>query len=373
MSTRLPLSSLSAAVLYSHFHPHRVGHFLSNSDLISSDLPVQRRRPFRLVVSLAVSMGALLLLASRLSIGWADLLAADISIPALVAAQLVLWASLPIRAAQWSALVGRQVAKPFFPLLASHALGAYADIFLPFRGGEVARIATAIRLARMKVSTAMVSLAAVRIADFPVVFLLGGLTFALVPRTRNGVLELLSSLRESVGGLVPFLLTSLATAAGLTCLCFAVAVSLFGRSRLRESQLPERLMRGFLKGKETFAVFDASAFLLGVSAALCCWALYVASAIPLLVALSVPVGDLLPVALMVTFCAAMAQMIPAAPSAIGTFHLAVIWALHIVAPDIGEPTSVMFAIQLHLLGSIGMAIPGMLVIPILGIWERKKL
>lgn len=55
-------------------------------------------------------------------------------------------------------------------------------------------------------------------------------------------------------------------------------------------------------------------------------------------------------------------MLPAAPGGIGTVHAASIVALQSIRPDIAHEKALAVAVVLHAVGTIGPALPGLLVI-----------
>jgi hypothetical protein len=85
--------------------------------------------------------------------------------------------------------------------------------------------------------------------------------------------------------------------------------------------------------------------------------------VPLVLALGIGLDDAFRVALVVLGMTVVAQMLPALPGAVGTFHAACVLALHLTRPDIAISSAIAFALVFHFVSTLVPGIVGLLYLP----------
>jgi uncharacterized membrane protein YbhN (UPF0104 family) len=94
-----------------------------------------------------------------------------------------------------------------------------------------------------------------------------------------------------------------------------------------------------------------------------CWALFAAAAVPLLLGFGASFYGACISALVLTGLTTLAQMLPAAPGALGTFHVLGLAALELSMPELIHAEALALVVLLHLLGTLGPALPGFFFLP----------
>ena len=100
----------------------------------------------------------------------------------------------------------------------------------------------------------------------------------------------------------------------------------------------------------------ASAFM----CALCCWVLFTLASVPLLMSMGLDRGTSLYAALIITGATTFFQLLPSAPTAVGTFHVGCSLALSWVLPELDGAQALAFAVVLHGVGAFSPVLPGLL-------------
>jgi hypothetical protein len=88
-----------------------------------------------------------------------------------------------------------------------------------------------------------------------------------------------------------------------------------------------------------------------------CWILFTSASIPLLLDLDIEFQEAVYAALMITGATTFIQLLPSAPTAVGTFHFGCTLGLSLALPEIGSSQALAFAVALHGVGALAPAVP----------------
>lgn len=295
---------------------------------------------------------------------------ASVPPPAAILTLAVVYAAIPLRILQWRMLLRAPV--PFQDALAATFLGHLGNFLLPLRGGEVVRAYALARRTGLAFTRVATSVFLVRLQDLPPVLLLVALTFCLIPEPgeAQSTSTWLSPSALAVA-MRTLALMILAAAAGLF-IAQKWFSSLLRRLTLWLAGLAPALAKRI--NTVTAAVqtgLDAlragPRFLAAQAVAVVCWALYALSPVPLLVGFGLTPARACLTAVAATAVTTAAHMLPSAPSAAGTYHAFCYAAVLACNPDMDPGRLVAYAFLVHLLGSLGPALPGLVFLP--GAWD----
>lgn len=285
------------------------------------------KRAIQAAVGLAISAGALWLTLRGKDLGaiWAAMREADYRYLAPYVAILLLIHLA--RTVRWGLLLEPVGKVPFARLNAVAAVGFMALVLLPFRLGEFARPYLVSEPGRLRVSTALSSVVAERIADGIFTGLLLSVTLLAVPDTAPGVAVL------RVGGVV----VSLAFAGALVFLVVAyrnrtLAVRIAGAAlRPFSARVAERvqgMLDAFIHGLRLLP--GPRKLALFAVLTLAYWALNALGMKVLALAFGFDLGLVQSCALLGVLVVGI--MIPAGPGMVGTFQGAVVVGLGMFLP-----------------------------------------
>ncbi|NIM62906.1 MAG: hypothetical protein GTN89_03270 [Acidobacteria bacterium] len=333
------------------------------------------KRLFRSALGATVSVALLLLLfrvadvrevASRITL---------FSAPGLALAVGITLICIPLRALQWQWLLGKPKSASFGEILRSLSLGYLGNCLLPMRGGELLRTYLLARAASLRIGRVFVSVVLNRVQDLPPILLLLMLTLGLLEFDRPLVFDGAGLLQDPVE-IPPAQLTGalhgFAWAIGIVAVAM-LASFLFlepiERLLLRlNSRLPRtwsaRLELHILQGVEAFRIVGRPSFFWGAQLLSAIgWMLFVAMGVPLLGDLGLGTAEAFRVSIAVLGLSVVAQMLPALPGAVGTFHVAAVLALLLMKPETEPSTAIAFSLVFHFVSNIVPGIVGLAYLP----------
>lgn len=302
-----------------------------------------------------------------------------VSCRAVLASVLIGWLSIPLRTVQWRWLLGGPHDLGFRPTLRATCLGYVGNCLLPMRGGEVLKAYLLARWASIPFPRVFASVVLARIQDFAPILALLAVTLMVIPAETG-----LRHAGGRLGGARVFVSGSDLRAAFrlLALFIFALAAMLVTARRhfpvirqflvkglgfvsLRLAHRAESVLTQLGKAAE---VLGSKRYFWGAQGlAFICWGLFVCAQVPLLMAFSVEFERAWVAAVIVTGVTTVAHLLPSVPGALGTFHGFCIVALRLSNPEMDLDTAVAYAVAAHLVGTVGLALPGLVLAP--GSWK----
>ena len=279
---------------------------------------------------------------------------------------MLLWVSLPLRAWQWQGLmVG--VEKPGLKsVFKAVCVGHLGNLVLPFRGGEAVKTLHLSRNSTMPIESLLSSLLIVRLQDLLPIGLMVLLSFFLLGSmtgSEDAIILDSSGLLIGLGLTVGIAIIGLVSLWLITRYWEWVVRSLHPFQRFFQPKWYEwgiarldAIHEGLQGLRSTRAFFQTQAYSLG------CWLLFWCATIPVLIGAGIAPMEAPYIAFVVTGLSTLVQVLPPAPSGIGTYHAACITALSWSAPYLPSEDAIAIAITLHLLGSLGIGLPGVGVV-----------
>ena len=328
------------------------------------------RRWFRLLLGISVS-GAFVLWLTH-TVNSKDILAAMAGItPLSIAASLgILVLSIPLRAVQWIWLMEPPNRISFRASVQYICLGHLANLFLPLRGGEVVKAGLLSRKTGLPFESALASVALCRLQDLPPIFIVSGVVaFLLNPGSVSADLAQAGLdidpgvTRAAIWGMG---IAMVALLGGFTA-AFLALEQLQALMAWIARPFPEKFRVWILRRSEHVlgslrVVRRASPFWGAQALSLLCWVIFAVASVPILAAFDLPMPLSIRAAVSIAAFGTFAQVIPAAPSALGVFHAACLGALAVSAPSLSHSDALAIAVIVHLVGNIGPALPGVLVL-----------
>jgi uncharacterized protein (TIRG00374 family) len=313
-----------------------------------------------LLLGVAISAGLLALILRQVDL--ADVrrhLAAARLLPLLITVVLATL-TFPIRAVRWRYLLRRPDGAPmrFSPLWHATAMGFMANNVLPLRAGEIVRPLAVARIADVRFTSALASIAVERIFDALTIVLL--LTIALAsPGLGAGV---------AVGGIPVSRLAATAaalSAAGLVAGSLMVARPLAAERLVRRVVRSERLayrLVGLLEGvRQGLRALDSPRRVVPVVAwSLVLWLVNAASFWVCFAAFDIQVG--FAGALLVQGLLVFGVSVPSTPGYVGPFEAAIVAGLALYG--VPEDRSFSYALAYH--------VTTFLPIVLLGLWSTVR-
>ncbi len=306
----------------------------------------------------------------------------DLSPWASLASALVICASIPLRSQQWRYLLAGAPEVTFALSARAICLGNLVNSVVPARGGEVAKAWLLSRWSGLPFGRILTSLVIARVLDLGCILILLGAMFAFVP-IADGIANAVGTDIEP-----PFSLSEESLDAGLRS--FA-AVSLTAAVLLAVISLKRkafgRLMRGLAARVSPAAARiwdrhwnpvevalgvtrDVRRFWAAVGLNLACWVVFATTPLPMLLALGLDLRSALTATVGIAGLTTLAQLVPAAPTALGTFHATCLLALAICCPEIDAERALAFTLVFHVVDTLGASIPGLLLVP--GAWSDLR-
>jgi uncharacterized protein (TIRG00374 family) len=272
----------------------------------------------------------------------------------LIAAVIIATITFPIRAVRWRHLLRRPNGEPLpqAPLWHATAMGFMANNVLPLRAGEIIRPFAVSRLADVRFTTALASIAVERIFDALTVVLL--LTLALAsPGLGAGV---------AIGGVPVSRIAAVAagvSAAALVAGAFVVARPLAAEGLVRRlissRRVADRLVALIEGVRQGLAALDSPRRLAPVLAwSLVLWAVNAASFWVCFAAFDIPVG--FAGALLVQGLVVLGVSVPSTPGYIGPFEAAIVAGLALYG--VSEDRSFSYALAYHVTTFIPIVLLG---------------
>jgi uncharacterized membrane protein YbhN (UPF0104 family) len=260
------------------------------------------------------------------------------------ASLLCLWLSIAIRCVQWRCLLPTSAAIRRGGVFKSLCAGYVGNAFIPWGGGDFLKAYFLCRFSNVTIPQGLASIYLMRLCDLPPVLLLilAGLT-----------------LFTKEGGQARFLAIPASIFALVTAVLFLLT---FYVSRGNRTPLPliARIAPLFEQLRDTRGI---RRYLMTQTHAFTCWAIFVVAPIPLMLALSFEPANALKTSVAMTGFAALVQMVPITPGAIGTYHLLCFYVAGALNPSLGNGTIAAYAVASHLIGTLGPALPGLLSLP----------
>lgn len=283
----------------------------------------------------------------------------------IAVAVIVLYSTLPLRALQWRLLTAQNKKAPFHAYWRAICFGHLANVFLPFRSGDILKSITLNRLTGQPLEHILVSAFYSRLQDIlPIlIFFLMGI-FAM--EYEIGGLGLLAEPLKDDLMLAPFYAQSLTAFLLLVLVGIMVLPPLYARyarNHMQRRGSEHRLWRWFdVRIAHVFAALsvirDIRRFGCAQALAFLCWGVFALAPLPIFLQLCDTPYEAIRVLLLVNGVTTMVQLIPITPSGIGVYHLTCAAVVRQCRPDWPLDLSVSISIILHGIGTIGIALPG---------------
>jgi glycosyltransferase 2 family protein len=247
--------------------------------------------------------------------------------------------SILIRAWRWKYLLQPVGDIPVKPLFASIMIGSFGNNVLPFRLGEILRAYSGAKLTGIRGSTLLSTIILERVIEI--------VTFFLTLLVVSYLIELPEALQET--RLILFL--------ALFALAIAFVILYFLNASLNRwlENMNNRFARtalSFLNGLHT--LFELKRFDMVSLISFLLWGVYALHYFAGLKSMNLPVG--FSGAFIVMMMSTFSVSIPSAPGFVGTYHLALVWALQWLGVEKSE--ALPFAVMIHLAGFISLSLWG---------------
>jgi uncharacterized protein (TIRG00374 family) len=319
-----------------------------------------RSRFWTSLVGIVLSAGLLALILRQVELGEVRRHLASARPLPLVLTVVIATATFPLRAVRWRYLLRQPDGRPmpFAPLWHATAMGFMANNVLPLRAGEIVRPLAVSRIAGIRFTTALASIAVERIFDALTVVLL--LTVALASPGLGADVSVGGVPVSRLAGIVAAL-----SAAGLIAGALVVARPLAAERVVRRlvpaPRIADRLV-GLIEGiRQGLAALDSPARLAPVIVlSLVLWLVNAASFWIGFAAFDIPVG--FTGALLVQGLLVFGVSVPSTPGYVGPFEAAIVAGLALYG--VVEDRSFSYALAYH----VTTFIP----IVLLGLWSMVR-
>jgi uncharacterized protein (TIRG00374 family) len=295
---------------------------------------------------------------------------------------LINYLSIPLRVFQWRFLLGNPTGLSFAPVFRALCVGYLGNALLPMGGGEVLKAYVLSRSSNLGFARTLISVILIRLQDLLPILLMTTATLGILPLTEDVEEDLQALLPAAVNipmgglrvGLRVFAIGSLTVTA-----CIVLGL-LYRETARRHVVAALRIVSGRLAGRcdrildRVNVAIDALGttrfFLMGQGCAFGCWAVFVITPLPLLLAFSMDFYRACVTALAINGLVTLAQLLPIAPAAVGTYHAACVFTLLAFNPGMNRETAVAYALVSHLVATMS---PVLLALPFLpAAWEELR-
>lgn len=302
----------------------------------------------------------------------------EISPWAVLASSLVICLSIPLRAQQWRCLLDGAPEVTAGRSIRAICLGNLINSAVPARAGELAKAWLLSRWSGLPVARVLTSLVIARVLDLGYILVLLGLVFAFVP-IADGISVAAGAVQDSPLSIPRDSLNTamgLFAAAAMTSAVLLILLSLnrarfggwvgaaLGRLSPGAARAWEMLWRPVEQGLGV--VRSGRLFWGAVGLNLACWVVFVLTPFPMLLAMGLEPSSALIAMLGIVGLTTLAQLVPAAPTSLGTFHVTCLLALAVCCPEMERERALAFTLLLHPVDTLAAAIPGLFLVP--GAW-----
>ncbi|MCF6283608.1 MAG: flippase-like domain-containing protein [Candidatus Hydrogenedentes bacterium] len=292
---------------------------------------------------------------------------------AIGASVCIVLLSVPLRTFQWYWLLGRSEGLTWTKVFRAICLGHLGNTFLPMRGGELLKVGVLTKSAKLPVERVLTSVVLCRVQDLPIIgciflFFMAQVDLSAV-EARLGYAS--GTLTNWMPTEIPSLYVIATIALGVVIIA-TVAWTLWSyRERMGAALQGEGRIYTLLRwvGERMRQVLGAvkaaghpARFAGALLSALFCWVLFTLASVPLLLSMGLTMAASLHAALIVTGATTFFQLLPSAPTAVGTFHFGCALALSWVLPELDSAQALAFAVVLHGVGAFAPVLPGFLLI-----------
>lgn len=291
--------------------------------------------------------------------------------PWLLAATICLnYLSIPLRVFQWQLLLGKPKSVTFMIGLRAICLGALGNCIFPMRGGELLRTYVLAHHGRLPFSRVLTSVVLSRVQDFLPILTIAFLMFLVMPLDRGFEIPTSEGAEPYVvtgtqlrGALRIFALGVLGVAMGLGAFYVwrdalrRLAVAIVRRVSSSLADLLDRLLTPVTEAMQVIG--EPRHFWGGQALAFSCWLLFLFAPVPLLISFGLGVGEACLATITITGMTTFAQLLPAAPGALGTFHAMCVAALYVTSPDLDRNEAMAYAIVSHAIGAYSTGLTGL--------------
>ena len=281
---------------------------------------------------------------------------------------LIVLLSIPLRTMQWYWLLGATDTLSRREVLRAICLGHLANVVLPMRGGEIVKAGVLTKRCKLPLERVLTSIVLCRVQDLVPI---GFIFLFFLSQVDQAALETLVGKEKAQAlsdGILPHMNTILVIGGVLAILCTGAFFALKSRGGVvAGDSFIARLMQWF--EARLRQVIDSiklagnpRRFLSAFIAGLMCWCLFTLASLPLLMTMDLSISQGLYAALIITAATTFFQLVPSAPTALGTFHFGCTLALSWVLPELSPERALAFAMVLHAIGAFTPALPGLLFI-----------
>jgi uncharacterized membrane protein YbhN (UPF0104 family) len=327
-------------------------------------------------LALGLLLSAVLVYVLLRSVSWVEVWQHVRAFPAwaIGASVCIVLLSVPLRTWQWYWLLGSADGLTWWKVFRAICLGHLGNTFLPMRGGELLKVGVLAKSTTLSVERALTSVVLCRLQDLPII---GGIFLFFALQVDLGAVETrLGYDAGTLTGWMPKAWPSLYLVTGIVAsvLIVGALVLVLWRYWDHVNEILQREGRHYgllrwlvgrlhqvLKAVKTAG--HPARFAGALLCALCCWVLFSLASAPLLLGMGLDVGTSLYAALIITGATTFFQLLPSAPTAVGTFHVGCSLALSWVLPDLEAAQALAFAVVLHGVGAFSPVLPGVLLIP----------
>ncbi len=299
--------------------------------------------------------------------------AADTPAWAVVASALLFCCCIPLRALQWRWLLEGEVG--FKHAAWGICLGYTTNCVVPARGGEVARAWLMARWEGLPFSRVLASNVLARLMDLPAIGAILGLTLVVAPLADGVALaagtvsdEAVTLSRDSLDRALRLFGGAVVAAALATLAAYVLRGHVDRVGEAAADRISPRVGGWWRAGvSPAVRALDvirrpghlAAAFGIG----LVCWLLFLAAPLPMLLALGLDLRLALVTTVTFTGLTTLMQMVPAVPTALGTFHVACLASLYVCAPDLDPAVALAFTLLVHPVDTMATGVPGLFLLP----------
>ena len=297
---------------------------------------------------------------------------------AVLASSVVICLSIPLRAQQWRWLLDGPPEVTAGLSIWAICLGNLMNVTIPARGGEVVKAWLLSRRSGLPVSRVITSLVIARVLDLGCILLLLGLMFAFIP-TANGISGTavtvsdlpLSVSQESLNSVMKTLVVATVMSAALLVLLSLNSARFGGCVSSGVARVSPSAARAWDNlwgpvGQALGVIHTVGHFWGAVGLNLLCWLVFVMTPVPMLLTLGLDFSDALVATLGIAGLTTLAQLVPAAPLALGTFHATCLLGLALFCPEVDKESALAFTLVFHLVDMMAASIPGLFLVP--GAW-----
>jgi len=337
------------------------------------DKPKVKKKWLHTLVGATLSLTIVVWLLSRVDLDIFRGHLQSFSFGAVLFSSILILMSLPLRTLQWKLLLGDSIDTRTRDVFRAICFGHLANIALPMRGGEIVKAGILKRHSPLTLERIVTSMVLCRLQDLLPVCLL--FLFFLTQLSSSDLSPLIGEeAAESLSrGIVSYTYEIL-VAQWPIILALTIGIALGYAFVRRHAASNDESWLGMATSwlrRRIKRVYDSVryarrpiTFTLSMCMAILCWVLFVGSSVPLLMSTGQEFFDAIYVALLITGATTFFQLIPSAPTAIGTFHLGCTFALTWAIPSITEEAALAFAVVLHAVGALTPALPGLLLLVI---------